>query len=122
MARRAQGGADRLRPLVLPGEDGGQRLARAAVPDHAGFALRAQAHRDDALRGVRIERFGRRAPDARPDLPGVLLDPAGLRRRERYGRLGAADDRAPRIDHERLGRARALIDGEKERAAHVTGS
>ncbi len=78
---RAQGGADVLRPLVLPRQNGRQRFAAPTVPDDAGFALRAQADRDDAFRSRRIERVGHGAAHARPNLVRVLLDPPWLRRR-----------------------------------------
>ena len=49
----------------------------------------------------------------------VLLDPAGLRRRQRDGRLPAADHLSAIVDHEALGRAGALIDRQDERVRHL---
>ena len=122
VAGGAQGRAGLLGALVLPGQNRRQRLARSAVPDDAGLALSAEANRRHAPRRPAVQRFACRAPDAAPDLIAVLLHPARLRRRERHRRLSSADDLPAAVDQQRLGRACALIDGEEERARHVTAS
>src|SRR5208337_5135157 len=110
MAGVAQRLTDALGALVLPGQDRGQRVAASPIPDDAGFALGAEPDRNDALRRLCVERLPDRPPHARPDLVGVLIDPASLRRRQRDRRLPAADHLTAIVDHEALGRAGALID------------
>ena len=92
MAGIAQFGAQRRRALVLPGEQRRQRLAAPAVPDDAGFALRAEADRGDVGGQTVGQRGGDRLLDARPDLLGVLLDPAGIGGGLRDRDLAAPDD------------------------------
>ena len=89
----ARGGA-----AVLPDERAVQRLAGRGVPDADRLALVGDA---DGLQlpgrdaGV-VERLARDRLRDRPDLRGVVLDPAGLREVLRELAVGAADKRRRR--------------------------
>src|SRR6185437_15133463 len=98
------------RAAVLPDDRVRNRHAGVAVPEERRLALvrdRDRARRLD-------ERLLRGVEDAPPDLLGVVLDEAGLRKVLRQLRITAAANRELLVD-EQAGRAgRALVDREDE--------
>jgi hypothetical protein len=105
-------GALLSRPAVVP-QDGGADHAAGRVERHEPVHLPAQPDPGDVGDAERGEHLLGRVP---PVL-GVLLRPAGPRRRERIAGLGARDHRARLVDGERLDRRRA--DVEADRGAHL---
>ena len=116
MARGAQRVAQRRRAPVLPDDGRGDGRARRAVPQHGGLALVGDADggevaRADAGLGERLVHDARLR---RPDLAGVVLDPAGLREDLPELLLRDRADRARMIEDEGAGAGGALIEREDE--------
>ena len=76
-ASRREAVEDRLRALVLPDDDGGERLAGLGVPGEHRLALVVEPAGGDLAGRVR-EQLGDRVDDRVEDLVAVLLDPAGV--------------------------------------------
>ena len=96
------------------------RLAGLPVPDDDRLALVGDAERGDG-RGLDAGLADRRAhdaDDARPDLLGVMLDPAGSREVLRELLLRHRHDPHRPVEDDRARRGRALVDG-KHISAHA---
>ena len=102
---------ERVGAGVLPDERVVDRLAGVAVPHQRGLALIGDPQAGDVVgRGVRclqglVEHF----LGAGPDLLGIVLDPARLRKDLLVLLLGDGDDPAFVIEDHRPGARRALI-------------
>jgi hypothetical protein len=104
---------------VLPDDRAMDRLAGLPVPQDRGLALVGDADRRDvAAAHARVaEGFaggGERDP---PDLLGVVLDPAGLRKMLGQLAIAAAENVSAGVEDERGGTGGALIEGEYQ--AHL---
>ena len=103
--------ADAPRPAVLPDDRGGQRLAGAPVPGQHGLALVGQRDRV-RRRARRGQRLAARREDRIEQLLRVGLHPVRAHAAGADGDLAAAEHLGARPDEERLGRRRALVDGQ----------
>jgi hypothetical protein len=110
----AQLGAEGGGAAVLPDDGAAERAAGVAVPDEGGLALVGDADGEDVLRrdaaaldGALADRGG-----GRPEIVGVVLDPAraGVVLGELL--LGGGDDPHRLVEQDRPGRGGALVDGE----------
>src|SRR2546430_3499777 len=110
----AQAVTDRRRPSALPDDRAVDGRSRCTIPEDGRLALVGDPDRrhlgatDARLR----ERGPRRALDRRPDLLGIVLDPARLREILRQLGVAAGEDAAVGIDDQRRRASRALVEGE----------
>ncbi len=120
-ARLLQLCAKRRGATVLPDDGIVDRYSRRLVPDDDRLALVGDADCRDILRGqVRpLERGLAGRDDTRPDVFGVMLNPAGRRKMLREFLLANADRFHVAIEDDGARRGRALVDGE-DVAAHCS--
>ena len=105
---------------VLPDDGVVDRLAGAAVPHDRGLALVGDADAGQRL-GVELRLGERAAADldrGRPDLLGVVLDPARLGEDLRQFLLRRRHRPARGIEHDGAGAGGALVDGEDVLGSH----
>jgi hypothetical protein len=74
-----QGLADRHASLILPDDRGGQGLAGLSIPEQESFSLVVQPH---GSYWVGLKQREDSLPNRLKDLPGILLDPPRLRKRD----------------------------------------
>ena len=112
------------RAAVLPDDRVVDRLAGLAIPDDGRLALVGDADGGDVARPeVRApERLGRDRDLRRPDLAGVVLDPAGLREDLLKLALADGDDGRVVIEDDRARAGGALVEGEDVRHGSDSGS
>ncbi len=116
VAGGAQRVAMRRRAPVLPDDGVGDRLARRAIPQHRRLALVGDADGRDVARADAGlgERFVHDARLRRPDLAGVVLDPARLREDLPELLLRDRAHGAGMVEDERARAGRALVECEDE--------
>ena len=123
VAACAQRGAIGLAATVLPDDGVVDRLARAPVPHDGGLALvRDPQCRDVAPGQARLrKRLTRRIELRLPDLPGVVLDPAGLRVDLAKLALRHRDDAPERIEDDAARARGPLVQGKEVGHARRSG-
>ena len=111
-----QGIAEVSRPAILPDDGAMNRSAGLAVPDDCGLALVGNSDRRDPIEIHTCLRddFRHHARLGRPDLFGVVLDPARLRIMLGEFTLGHTADGAGVIEQYCTGTGGALVEGKDE--------
>ena len=100
------------RALVVPDDGGAQRPA-VCIRGDEGAALQGKGDAGDVLCHVRIfADLPHRMDNGLPPVLRPLLAPADLRRQERIGLIGVADQLAVRAEQQRLCAGRADVDPE----------
>ena len=101
-------------PPILPDDRVVDRPAGLAIPDHRGLALVGDADGGDVARPQlrASERLGRHGDLRRPDLAGIVLDPAGLGKDLPELALADRDDLGVVIEDDGARAGGALVEGE----------
>ena len=123
MAVALQPIAEVRRAAVLPDDGVVDGTSGLAVPDDRGLALVGDADGGDVPRPqVRApQRLDGDGDLRRPDLVGIVLDPARLRKDLLELPLPDGDDGAVVIEDDGARAGRALIEGEDVRHARISG-
>ncbi len=99
---------------VLPDDGVVDRFAGGAIPQHRRLALVGDGYGGDVggIQAGRVEGRCRGRDLGRPDLPGVVLDPAGPRKDLAELLLAEAPDVAVAVEDDGAGAGGALVEGE----------